>query len=151
MSAGTAPHGKPPAGLECLVTFEAIDESNYVEFRTAPSGRWFPAKMSQEIVEHLLETQFDKYLKDVEAAAKDCAAAVRRLVAKGPPQFVNEPNALPVPEGDTHVDMLWFSNGNKEVSAALRNALSGAEREKLWDAQKETLKAMEAAEEAAKS
>ena len=58
-------HGKPPAGLECMVTFEPIGESNYVEFRTAPSGRWFPAKMSQEIVEHLLETQFDKYLKDV--------------------------------------------------------------------------------------
>ena len=62
--------------------------------------------------------------------------------------YIFEPNGLPLPEGDTHVDMLWFSNGNKEVSAKLAGALDGDAREQLWNNQKETLKAMEAAEAA---
>ena len=49
-----------------------------VEYRTAPSGSWHASLMGQETVEHLLSTQFAKYLKDVELAAKVRARANAR-------------------------------------------------------------------------
>jgi hypothetical protein len=55
-------------------------------------------------------------------------------------------HALPLPDGDTHVEMLWFADDDQEISAKLVGALEGAERDALWAGQKETLAAMEAAE-----
>jgi hypothetical protein len=53
--------------------------------------------------------QFQKYLDDVEKAARDCARAVRRLVEKGPPIWLSDQNALPIPEGDTHIEQVRCS------------------------------------------
>jgi hypothetical protein len=53
--------------------------------------------------------QFQKYLDDVEKAARDCARAVRRLVEKGPPIWLSDSNALPIPEGDTHIEQVQCS------------------------------------------
>jgi hypothetical protein len=104
----------------------------------------------------MLAEQFQRYLDDVEKAARDCAAAVRRLVNKGPPMYINDAHGLPLPEGDLHVDLLWFSDDDTEVSAFLKvimsrksspcqqfsdkknqGALQGEEREELWNSQKE--------------
>lgn len=144
-------HGKPVEGKECLATYELIDESNYVEFESYPSGKWIACGYSQETVEHLLKTSYEHYLKEVEKAAKDCAAAVRRLVNKGPPQFLsdcNHPDAIPLAEGDTHANQFWFMSSDKSVPGRLDGAAQGAEREQLWQSQRETLAAMEAAEAA---
>lgn len=46
---------------------------------------------------------------------------------------------------------LWFSSTNQEETAKLQGALEGDERDAMWNAQKETLAAMEAAEAAAVS
>jgi len=144
-----AKHGKPTPGLECKASFEAIDEKNYCEYQAAPSGKWAPCGYSQETIEYLLDTAYEHYLKDVEKAAKDCAAAVRRLVSKGPPLYLSEcnhPDAMPLAGGDTHVSNFWFMNGDRVVSGRLKNAPDGTDRETLWLSQKETLAAMEAAE-----
>ena len=88
-------------------------------------------------------------MKDVDKASKDCAAAVRRIVTKGPPQYLsdcNHPDAMPLPDGDTHVAEFWFMNGDKTVSGRLPDAPEGKARQDLWNSQKETLEAMEAAE-----
>jgi hypothetical protein len=29
---------------------------------------------------------------------------------KGPPIWLSDPHGLPLPEGDSHADMLWFSS-----------------------------------------
>jgi hypothetical protein len=105
----------------------------------------------------MLEEQFQRYLDDVEKAARDCAAAVRRLVNKGPPLYINDAHGLPLPEGETHIAQLWFSDDGSEVSALLKvtdksiilkfrilkrrtilqGALQGEERDNLWNSQKE--------------
>uniref|UniRef100_A0A7S2SMM4 Uncharacterized protein n=1 Tax=Mucochytrium quahogii TaxID=96639 RepID=A0A7S2SMM4_9STRA len=139
-------HGEPREGLTCKATWEDITTLTYCEYRTQPSGKWLPAEFSSDTIDHLLSTQFGKYLSDVEKAAKDCAAAVRRLVTKGPPVYLADANALPLPEGDTHIDMIWYSRDNTEHSAQLKGALTGDERQALWDSQKATLEAMEQAE-----
>ncbi|KAH9261479.1 hypothetical protein BASA81_000135 [Batrachochytrium salamandrivorans] len=142
-------HQQPVSGKECLASFEEIDETNYVEYQTLPSGTWHACNYSQETVEHLLESSYKMYLGDIEKASKDCAAAVRRLVTKGPPLYLSDCNhgdAIPVPEGDTHVDKFWFMNGNVTVSGVLPDAAQGDARAALWASQRETLAAMEASE-----
>ena len=68
----------------------------------------------------MLQEQFQRYLDDVEKAARDCAAAVRRLVNKGPPMYINDAHGLTLPEGETHIAQLWFSDDGSEVSALLK-------------------------------
>jgi hypothetical protein len=107
-----------------------------------PSNTWHPAGYAKDTLLYLLKTQFEKYANDVEKASKDCAAAVRRLVSKGPPDLA----ALPLPEGDTHVEAIWFQHSDEQVSARLNGAPVGSARDELWKAQQEALAAMEAAE-----
>jgi hypothetical protein len=139
-------HSTPKPGMTCLITMDDITKENYAEYRCQPSGKWLPAQMTSEMVLHFISTGWDKYVKDVEAASKDCAAAVRRLVQKGPPLYVSEPKILPLPEGDEYIDEFWFMNGDQTISAKLEGALEGEAREKLHATQLETLKMMELAE-----
>jgi len=67
-------------------------------------------------------------------------------VVKGPPEWLSDPTALPLPEGDTHIEKVWFQDEGKEMSARLKGAPLGQAREDLWNAQKEALAAMELAE-----
>jgi hypothetical protein len=110
-------------------------------------------RYSRESVEYLLKNQYGMYLKEVDKAARDCAAAVRRLVTKGPPLYLSDGNhgdAMPLVEGDERVDKFWFMDGGVEVSGKLEGAPEGQERESFWQAQRETLAAMEVAEAASK-
>ncbi|KAJ1485013.1 hypothetical protein T484DRAFT_1795206 [Baffinella frigidus] len=139
-------HGNPPEGLDCMCTFDEIDSTSYVEYQAQPSGLWYPAKYGAETIQEMLDTGYDKYMTDVEKASSDCAAAVRRLVVKGPPIYLSDVHALPIVEGQTHISTVWFCKDSREVSAKLKGALEGAAREELWGVQKEMLAAMESAE-----
>ena len=128
-----ATHGPPPAGLECMVTFEEItaEEKNLCEYMTVPSGRWQAAKMSCEIVETMRASQFEQYMERVRKST--CEAEMRRLMAAGPPVYIEDKFGLPLPEGDTHVETLWYANDEKERSGRLEGAPIGEEREALWE------------------
>ena len=65
----------------------------------------------------------------------DCQAELRRLLATGPPIYISDKHAMPLPEhtGDTHVCKLWYASDNLERSAKLSNAVEGAERDALWE------------------
>ena len=125
-------HGSPPDGLECLVTMEDIDDSNYVEYQCFPSLKWKPSLMEQAVVEELLQTQFHRYIERVKTT--DCQAELRRLLATGPPVYVSDPHGMPLAEDgkDSHISKLWFSSDKTERSAKLDGALEGDEREALW-------------------
>ena len=78
-------HGKPCPGMTCALTWDDIDEEEYVEYRTSPSGTWHASKYSAMAVRSLLNTQFADYITNIEKASTVCAASVRRLVTDGPP------------------------------------------------------------------
>lgn len=139
---------KVPEGMTCLATWEdiSIEDGTYCEYKTVPSGTWHAAKYCTEVIDRLLRDSFKKYLEDVEKATKDCAASLRRLINLGPPVYLTDSEALPIPEGDTHIETLWISEGNRYVSAMLQGALLGEEREELWRTQKEVLSVLEKAE-----
>eukprot|EP00968_Pinguiococcus_pyrenoidosus_P001713 scaffold78_cov265-Pinguiococcus_pyrenoidosus.AAC.2 len=65
-----------------------------------------------------------------------CAAEMRRLMEAGPPIYVSDKHGLPLPEGDTHVAMLWYASDGEERSSKLEGAPEGAERDELWQSLK---------------
>ena len=136
-------HGKPAEGMECLAMFEPIDESNYVEYQAAPSGKWRPCLYGAEMIEGLRTSQYKNYMERIQKS--DCKAEMKRLMESGPPVWVTDKHACPLEEGETHVCKLWFMSDNREVSAMLEGACDGEERQKLWD----ELKSVHAASEEA--
>ena len=142
----TSVHGTPPPGMECLAMMEDIDHTNYVEYQTFPSLAWKPCLFAAETVESMHSGESNQYAQYMERIQKsDCKAEMKRLLDAGPPVWVGDEHAMPLPEGDTHVVKLWFMNGDREVSAMLRGATDGAARQALWD----ELRAVHAAAEAA--
>lgn len=116
-------HGKPEDGLECMATMEDITEEdgNFCEYQTAPSMSWHAAKFSADVVRRLIYTQFEEYMANVRKA--DCEADLKRRLAKGPPVWVEDKHALPLPEDDTHVCRIWLASDSEEYSAKLLNCV----------------------------
>lgn len=112
-------HGAPPAEWECMCTMEDItlENANYCEYQTAPSMAWHPSKFAADIVKRLITHQFAEYIAGVQKA--DCQADLRRRIAKGPPIWVEDKHALPIPEGDTHICRVWMASDGVEYSAKL--------------------------------
>lgn len=121
---------------------------------------WHPAGYERSVVEHLLDTQFESYLEKVRTT--DCQSELRRLLSVGPPVYLSDPHALPLPQtpptptpdggvgdgdtptgggddtptggsGDTHVVAVWFAGDGTERSARLRGSVVGEERNQLWE------------------
>ncbi|KDO27291.1 hypothetical protein SPRG_07541 [Saprolegnia parasitica CBS 223.65] len=135
-------HGAPTEGMECLATMDDITEDNYCEYQTYPSMTWHASKFCAEVTLQLLDAQFPAYMKGVQEP--DCKAELRRLLAKGPPIWLEDKYGFPLPEnGDTHLIALWFLSTGEERSAKLTGALEGDDRETLWTDLKQLLTAME--------
>ena len=124
-------HSKPSVGVFCLSSWDEITEEEYVEYQTAPSGRWNPSKYGIETIKFLLNAQFDNYIESVQKT--DCLKELKSLLEIGPPIWISDRHGLPLPEGDTHVSKLWYMNEDLEVSAQLKNSFIGEERIKLWN------------------
>jgi hypothetical protein len=92
-----------------------------------------PAKFEESTVEQLLNHQFHTYLDKVKTT--DCQAELRRLLAHGPPIYIEDAHAMPLADaiGDTHICKLWFQRDNVETSAKLDGAVEGPARDQLWD------------------
>lgn len=132
-------HGKPLDGMSCFCTMEDITEEdgNYVEYQTAPSMKWSPCQYERSVVEHLLTSQFQAFVDKVKTT--DCQAELRRLLQSGPPIYLSDKHAMPLPEGDTHIVNLWFASDSQERSAKLEGAVEDEERQILWDELKQFL------------
>lgn len=99
---------------------------------------WHPCLYERSVVEHLLKTQFGAYLERVKKT--DCQAELRRLLADGPPVYLEDKHALPLTEDtDTHVCALWFAGDDTSVSAKLEGAVEGDDRDNLWTELKQFL------------
>lgn len=63
----------------------------------------------------------------------DCQAELRRLLDAGPPIYISDKHAMPIPEGDTHIVKLWYASDSQERTSILDGAVEGEEKQKLWD------------------
>lgn len=116
-------HGTPDEDMECMATMEDIttEDKNYCEYQTMPSGRWHKSKYAAGTVRRLITHQFPEYVDGVRKA--DCAADLKRRLAAGPPIYIADKHALPIPEEDTHIERLWFAEDGKEYSAKLKGCV----------------------------
>ena len=80
-----------------MATMEDITEedSNYCEYQTQPSGAWHASLYSSSVVRRLINTQFREFLDGVRKA--DCEADLKRRLKAGPPIWVQDKHALPIP------------------------------------------------------
>ena len=99
--------------------------------------KWSPAMYEQSVVEQLLQSQFHDFVGRVKKT--DCQAELRRLLKDGPPIWLEDKHAMPLPEGDTHIVQVWFLSDNQERSAKLDGAVEGDERIVLWEELKQFL------------
>lgn len=88
-------------------------------------------------MEKLLDEQFGSFVERVKKT--DCQAELRRLLAQGPPVYIEDKHAMPLDDGDTHVIKLWYASDDTERSAKLKGAVEGEAREKLWTELKQFL------------
>ena len=118
-------HGHPEEGMECLATMEDIttEDGNYCEYQTAPSNRWHPSKYSTDVVRRLLRTQFDEYGAGVRKA--DCHAELRRRLGKGPPIWIEDKHALPLPKVRSRIGL---QSGAHSVAARIAATPGGGSR-----------------------
>ena len=110
---------------------EELDKENYVEYRTAPSGRWFAAPLCKAWVVDMLTKPMWVYLEKVEKFLVDppCQTEKQKILLSrpgdGPPVWVavkrgddsicggSKVDGMPIPSGDTHVDRLWFMGSTR--------------------------------------
>ncbi|KAG7358261.1 hypothetical protein IV203_014848 [Nitzschia inconspicua] len=126
-------HGLPSDGMECYATMEdiTVEDGNYVEYQTYPSMLWHPCRYERSVVENLLQSQFHDYVEKVRTT--DCQATLRRLLTVGPPIYIEDKHAMPLPEGESHICTVWFAGDDTERSAKLDGAVEGKDRERLWN------------------
>lgn len=116
-------------GLTCKVTWDTISPEQYCEFRCAPSSIWVSAHFSADIVRELRREQFSNYLQtwcDIVEMKEDCGATARTLADRGPPMWIADSSGLPLPQGQSHIDRLWFMGERAGRSRASSAALDGA-------------------------
>lgn len=108
----------PAEDAECCVYMIPIDTTNFVEYRVAPTGLWYAANVCDEVIVDLLcgeHNQFTAWLEKIESVGADPEACNGALEAKvtnqGPPVYLESGSMLPLPEGATHVDVLFFGGG----------------------------------------
>lgn len=126
---GLTAAGVEALGLTCKVTWDDIDPEQYCEFRCAPSGGWASGQFSADVVRQMQKQQFGKYLqtwRDIVEMKEDCGAMARTLAERGPPMWLQDAGGFPQPEGQTHVDRLWFMADRGGRSAPVSAALDGA-------------------------
>lgn len=118
----------------------------------------------------MLNTKFQAYVDGVAAASSDCAAALKRMLGKGPPvrlsvrplvhsigfiyyclcDDIQDSVFMPV-EDPLGAFALWFASDGEVHSAQLKGALLGEERAKYIAEQEAGLAALLVAEGAAQA
>lgn len=123
-------HQTPADGAACACCFDDLSSENYVEYRVSETAEWLACKYCQTCTETIQGSQYQTYLDNVEKAT--CAAALRRLLTAGPPLYLKDKEALPVPEGADVVE-LWYASDGQIHSAKLPGAPEGAARDAKWE------------------
>ncbi|ANQ09996.1 Uncharacterized protein PCOAH_00046200 [Plasmodium coatneyi] len=119
-----------PENLTCLICYDDIDESNYIEYKTSQFSEWHPSMFCQSCTGILIQTQYHKYINNVQKS--ECLREQKNLLEMGPPINVKDKNGFPFSDGK-EIYSLWYFCDKKIHSAKLDGSLEGEERMKLWN------------------
>ncbi|KYN96087.1 hypothetical protein PGSY75_1449800 [Plasmodium gaboni] len=119
-----------PQNLVCLICYDDIDESNYIEYKTDEHSKWYPSKFCLNCTGILIDSQYEKYINSVQKS--ECLKEQTSLLKLGPPINVKDKNGYPESD-DKEIYSLWYFCDKKIHSAKLKGSLMGEERMKLWN------------------
>ncbi|GAW82589.1 hypothetical protein, conserved [Plasmodium gonderi] len=119
-----------PQNLVCLICYDDIDESNYIEYKTSHTSEWYPSMFCLNCTEILIQTQYHKYINNVQKS--ECLREQKNLLEMGPPINVKDKNGFPLSEGN-EIHSLWYFCDKKIHTAKLDGSLVGEERVNLWN------------------
>ncbi|SOV19487.1 conserved Plasmodium protein, unknown function [Plasmodium sp. gorilla clade G2] len=119
-----------PQNLICLICYDDIDESNYIEYKTDEHSKWYPSKFCLNCTGILIDSQYEKYINSVQKS--ECLKEQTSLLKLGPPINVKDKNGYPESD-DKEIYSLWYFCDKKIHSAKLKGSLMGEERMKLWN------------------
>jgi hypothetical protein len=120
MSSDPNSHAAAEEGSDCVFCCEELSSSNYVEYRSIPSGSWYPSPYCEACVEaHFISAGWQKYLDLI--AKADCAAALKRVITAPPPVNVRDAGFAECKEG--FLDYSHSIRNDSQYSTKLTNFL----------------------------
>jgi len=109
---------------ECVSCLDDIEIPNY--YRDGPERDWKPCPYCEICIDWFVQNQWDTYVNTIKN--ETCKKTVKRLIKKGPPTHVSDPQSLPC---DNPRESVWeFKIGSDIKSAELVGCLKGTEMEK---------------------
>ena len=114
-------HKSPKEGATCLSCWEDLTPSTYVEFKSSVDSEWAESRYCEICITELLRSKWPMYVTSLKNVT--CKAEQRRLLAKGPPINLADPE-LPCPDNG-EVFLFWFMSDGQEHSAKLEGSLTG--------------------------
>lgn len=125
-----------PPNITCLICYDDINETNYIEYKTNEHSEWHPSYFCLDCTNLLIKSQYHQYINSVQKT--ECKREQKALLNAGPPINVKDKNGFPESEGK-ELFSLWYFSDKKIHSAKLDGSLEGEERKKLWEELKKFL------------
>ena len=113
---------------DCKCCLSEINSNNYVLYKDNIESEYKSSFFCSDCVSILVETGWNTYISNVNNA--DCAAALKRLIEKGPPINLRDDYGVPCDNENNEVVIFYFGDGIK--SAKLNGSLVGDERLIWW-------------------
>lgn len=115
----------------CLLEFEKPVYYRYVTESEKPeTSGWIKSSFCWDTISTMLKQRFNDYIETIYKSK--CKKTLGEMIVNGPPIWFKDA-ALPVPEG-AHIT--HFLVDGVEISAMYEGAVTGEERQKLWDSLK---------------
>jgi hypothetical protein len=113
---------------ECKCCLAELDDDQIVYYQhSGDATTWFKSNFCWETIKIMLAAKFQDYMKAVYNSK--CKIELAGIVEKGPPVWFTD-KGLPVPDGE-HVTLFRSIDG--ETVAQYVGAVTGEERDKLWE------------------
>eukprot|EP01055_Gregarina_sp_Pseudo9_P002765 Gregarina_sp_Pseudo_9__2764@NODE_2_length_7458_cov_33_430786_g1_i0_p8_GENE_NODE_2_length_7458_cov_33_430786_g1_i0NODE_2_length_7458_cov_33_430786_g1_i0_p8_ORF_typecomplete_len135_score15_53zfRING_2/PF13639_6/0_042Destabilase/PF05497_12/0_024zfC3HC4_2/PF13923_6/0_38zfC3HC4/PF00097_25/0_3zfRING_5/PF14634_6/7_9zfRING_5/PF14634_6/80zfRING_5/PF14634_6/3_5e03Cys_rich_CPXG/PF14255_6/4_NODE_2_length_7458_cov_33_430786_g1_i034583862 len=117
----------------CKICWEDLEDEVKVQFTidrvVDDNTEWKDCLFCYDCIQLLLQSQFEKFMND--AINADCEKVIQRLVQRGPPVWVHDPNGFP-DTGDEEIPWMRRCHNGQVFSGKLKGAKEGEERGALW-------------------
>jgi len=115
----------------CLLEFEQPIYYRYTFLnKDNETSGWIKSSFCWDTISAMLKQRYNDYIETIYTSK--CKKTLGEMIVNGPPIWFKDA-ALPVPDG-AHIT--HFLVNNVEMSAMYEGAVTGEERQKLWDSLK---------------
>ena len=122
-------HGLPPKGSTCLSCGVELTAQNYIEYCEF-GKKWQPSKSCELCVKRRLKSQWYEFNARLESTS--CRDVHERLLRRGPPIFIRDPQSMPCDHAENEIKMLWRGKIGRKVSSVVSDVPRGENLVDWW-------------------